>query len=75
MAKGSVISRVRDYFKNAPLDEVEVVFALVTKDVAGRKVTRSAPVSGVTKKRVSRAKPAAVPAVAPAPAATQQEVA
>ena len=52
MSRGSAISRVREYFKEAPLDEVEVVFALITKDLASRKQVTSKPVVHRQRRRV-----------------------
>lgn len=34
--RGTAIGRVRSYFREAPLDEVEVAFELVKRDIAGR---------------------------------------
>ena len=70
MAKGSAITRVREYFKSAPLDEVEVVFQLVSKDLAGRKVVTSRPVTPIRKR--SR-KVVATPAVATTVATSSEQ--
>ncbi len=61
MARGSAISRVRDYFKSAPLDEVQVVFTLVQKDLAERTKVTSKPVVA-RRKQVRVARPPAAPA-------------
>ena len=42
-ARGLKISRIREYFREAELDEAEVVLTLVQKDVAERKAVTSQP--------------------------------
>lgn len=56
----SKIGRIRDYFKSADIDEVEVVLALVQKDVNARTSATSQPALPFHKKarkvRVARVK-------------------
>jgi hypothetical protein len=73
VSRGSAISRVRQYFKEAPLDEVEIVAILVQKDLAERKRVTSKAVTAAPRKR-NRTQRAAAQVIPPAPAQTAQEV-
>lgn len=71
MSRGSAISRVRQYFREAPLDEVEVALTLVQKDVGERKRVTSKPAVATRKRTRAVVRPTA-PATA-APAQIEQE--
>lgn len=71
MSRGSAISRVRQYFREAPLDEVEVALTLVQKDVGERKRVTSKPAAGPTRRR-TRTRPTAPATAAPAQIAEQE---
>jgi hypothetical protein len=65
--RGSALTRARQYFREAPLDEVEVAFELIKRDIAGRLAAQGKPT--VTKTR----KPRTPRAGATGPVGTGQE--
>jgi hypothetical protein len=73
VSRGSAISRVRQYFKEAPLDEVEIVAILVQKDLAERKRVVSKPAVTAPRKRI-RPSRAAVPPPPPLAQPVEEEV-